>query len=78
MHVTENDIAEERDLKKVVDGDWDRGYVFVRLPGSNPVRIPEFTKAENKFIVCAKSAELGWSLNFQQVADEANQVSLGQ
>jgi len=77
-YITENNLVEDTELRKVADGDGDKGYAFVHLPGALPVRVVEYLRSEGRFVVCAKAAELNWeSFGFQKVVDEANQLSLG-
>jgi len=77
-YITEHNLVGDTELRKVADGDGDKGYAFVHLPGALPVRVVEYLRSEGRFVVCAKAAELNWeNFGFQKVVDEANQLNLG-
>ena len=77
-YITENNLVEDTGSRKTADGDGDKGYAFVHLPGALPVRVVEYLRSEGRFVVCAKAAELNWgNFEFQKVVDEANQLTLG-
>ena len=64
-------------IKKIIDGDWDRGFAFAKPPNAAVCKLVEFNRQEEVFIVCSGSTSLGWDIDFQNLVTEANQLSLG-
>ena len=76
-HAVAADLVKEEDTKKTIDGDWDRGYVFVKLEGRPAIRVCDYNKTTNIFTRNPATDGLEWVINFEAIIGEANVLTLG-
>ena len=75
-YVIEKGLAmDDEGARRIIDGDWARGYVFVRLEGSKPVRLMEYNRSEEKFQKGAEVDTLGWTFNFPELLEHVNNMT---
>lgn len=74
---TTSGIFTEEEAKKGVDGDSDRGIVYVVLPGRAPVRLWTYNKDTGLFVIGGSVEDLGWNIPWDTETSTINAVSLG-
>ena len=73
----EKNIVTEASMKKAIDGDWDRGFVYAKIGDAPAVRFIEFDKPATCFTKCSGAATLGWDFDFDLLAQETSNITLG-
>ena len=76
-HVLEKGLApDEEAARKMVDGDWTRGYAFLKKDGQQPVRLMSYSKPDERFVKGREVEALGWTFCFAALEQAVNEITL--
>ncbi len=71
-HIVAKGIATETNASKIIDGDWNKGYLYSKLPNSRAIRLIDKPFGTDLWVVCEGAKDAVTYFDFEDLIQRMN------